>query len=53
MEVLKDGMPDEESKPSAPEGEAGVVSSLLVVCYHVGGGVYEKVMSHPLLHSSM
>lgn len=52
VEVLKVGAPDVESKPLAPQGEAQ--SCFLQAVYPCArGGVYDKLVSQPLLPGSM
>ena len=35
------------------QGEAGMVSSLLGMCYHVEDEVYDTIVFHSLLHFSI
>ena len=52
-EVLKVGTLDVGSQPFAPEGEAGIGSSLLVVWHCAGSGVYGEGVSKSFLPISM
>ena len=51
VEILRVGVPDVVSKPFASQGEAG--NFHLIVCYHAAGGVYDKMVSQPLLPTSV
>ena len=49
VEVLKAGTRDVGSKALSPQGEAGAVSFLLLVCCCSEAGVYGKIVFHLLL----